>query len=260
MMVTTPVPTARPPQTAVDQVMSVAGLSVQFAGLHALDEVSLTIGKGEVLGLIGPNGAGKTTLTNALTGFQRYAGSVWVDGVDVTGWSPQRLARFGIRRSFQNARLFTGMTVYENVEAMAWGIRLPGAAVAGAVDKVLDWFELGRFRDARAETLPYGVQRRLGIGRALVGDPRYALLDEPAAGLNEHESDLLLEQLRRVPAEFDCGLMVIEHDMRLIMRLCQRLQVIDYGRTLAVGPPSDVRKDPSVIAAYLGTEAGGADA
>lgn len=246
----TPVPTTTAPTGLVAN-----RISVRFAGLVALREVTVTVAPGEILGLIGPNGAGKTTLTNVLTGFQRHDGTVTVDGRDVTGWSPQRLAGLGVRRTFQNVRLFTGMTVAENLRAAALGVGLRRGAVRAAVDRVIDRFDLGAVADVEATALPYGLERRLGVARALVGAPRYAVLDEPAAGLNEVESDELLARLRAVPEQFGCALIVIEHDMRLIMRLCHRLQVIDHGRTLAIGSPDRVRADPAVVEAYLGSSA-----
>ena len=237
------------------QGLAATGVTVRFAGLTALQDVSLTVGRGEILGLIGPNGAGKTTLTNVLTGFQRHGGAVAVDGQDVTGWSPQRLAGAGVRRTFQNVRLFTGMTVAQNLEAAALGVGLSRSAARSDTAALLDRFDLTGFADDDAAALPYGLERRLGVARALVGEPRYVVLDEPAAGLNETESDELLGRLRAVPEQFGCGLIVIEHDMRLIMRLCDRLHVIDHGRTLASGSPADVRANPAVIEAYLGAAA-----
>jgi branched-chain amino acid transport system ATP-binding protein len=237
-----------------------SGLSVSFAGLHAVADVDLVLEPGEILGLIGPNGAGKTTITNALTGFQTYVGSLRLNGTDVTGWLPRRLATAGVRRSFQAVRLFRGMSVYENVEAMALGLGMRSREAASASREALSWFGLEDVADARSDSLPYGMERRLGICRAMVGEPRYVLLDEPAAGLNEEESDDLLARLAAVPQQFGCGLMVIEHDMRLIMRLCHRLQVLDHGRTLAIGSPVEVRRNPKVVEAYLGTAAGHGDA
>ena len=233
------------------------GIGVHFAGLSAVDSVDLDLAPQEILGLIGPNGAGKTTLVNALTGFQPCQGSLSVDGVDLTGSSPRRRSRRGVRRTFQNVRLFADMTVYENVEVVALGLGLKGHRARTASHDILTWSGLDELGHAIAGSLPYGLERRLGIARILVADPRYLLLDEPAAGLNESESDELLELLREVPRRFGCGVMVIEHDMRLIMRLCDRIHVINYGRTLAVGDPAEVRRNPAVIEAYLGGIAGG---
>ncbi|GAA4559371.1 ABC transporter ATP-binding protein [Pseudonocardia xishanensis] len=235
--------------------LTASGIGVGFAGLTALEDIHLTVSPGEVLGLIGPNGAGKTTLTNVLTGFARHTGTVTVDGRDVTGWSPQKLSRFGIRRTFQNVRLFGGMTVAENLDAAALGAGLRRAAARRCTRALLDRFDLGPHSEVEATSLPYGLERRLGIARALVGEPRYVVLDEPAAGLNEEESNELLVRLRAVPEQYGCGLVVIEHDMRLIMRLCDRLHVIDHGRTLATGAPAEIRVDPLVIEAYLGSGA-----
>lgn len=232
--------------------LTATGVTVRFAGLTALEDIDLTVGPGEILGLIGPNGAGKTTLTNVLTGFQKHSGAVAVDDREVTGWSPQKLSRIGVRRTFQNVRLFAGMTVRENLDAAALGVGLRRGAARRSTAELLDRFDLGPLAEVEATSLPYGVERRLGVARALVGKPRYVVLDEPAAGLNEEESDELLVRLRAVPGQSGCGLVVIEHDMRLIMRLCDRLHVIDHGRTLAVGPPAQVRRDPLVVEAYLG--------
>ena len=231
------------------------GVGVQFSGLRAVDDVHLEIDRGQILGLIGPNGAGKTTLVNALTGFQRCDGTLHVDGLDVTNWSPRRRARLGVRRTFQNVRLFMDMTVLENVEVTALGLGLKGVTAREQSADVLGRFDLTEHAHRPAGSLPYGLERRLGIARVLVADPRYVLLDEPAAGLNEHESDDLLDRLKSIPSQFGCGLMVIEHDIRLIMRLSDRLHVMNHGTTLAVGPAEEVRDNPDVIAACLGSTA-----
>lgn len=235
--------------------LSVRGLGVRFAGLRALEGIDLDLSRREILGLIGPNGAGKTTLVNALSGFQRYEGTVTLDGVDVTGRAPRKLSRAGVRRTFQNVRLFNEMSVLENVEVTAVGLGAKRSAARREAETILEVFDLTDVADHPAGSLPYGLERRLGIARVMVADPRYVLLDEPAAGLNEDESDDLLTRLRMLPDRFGCGVMVIEHDMRLIMRLCDRLHVVDHGTTLAIGTAADVRTNPIVIEAYLGTAA-----
>jgi branched-chain amino acid transport system ATP-binding protein len=249
--------TAAAPPPAVE----VRELAVHFEGVKAVDGVDLILRRGEILGLIGPNGAGKTTFVNALTGFQRLtAGAVSIDGVDVTGWSPSRLTRAGLARTFQSVRLFPRLTVLENVEAGAVGVGLGRrAARERAVELLLALGLAGRAHDP-ASGLPHGEERRLGVMRALASRPKYLLLDEPAAGLNEVEADELVRALARIRDDFGCGLMIIEHDMRVIMSLCERIQVLDYGRTISIGTPKEVRSDPAVLTAYLGRRGGGARA
>ena len=226
---------------------------VNFEGLVAIDRVSLSLARREVLGLIGPNGAGKTTLVNVLTGFQAPSGGrVRVDGADATGWQPHALARNGVARTFQNGRLFRASTVRENLEAGAIGVGLSRRqAYARAVD-ILDWLQLGETADVRADTVPYGIERRVGIARALATHPRWLLLDEPAAGLNDRECEVLMGTLSRMADAFGCGVLIIEHNMRVIMNVCERIHVIDFGRTIAEGTPKEVRENPDVIGAYLG--------
>lgn len=233
---------------------------VRFAGVTALDGVDLTLVAGRILGLIGPNGAGKTTLVNVLSGFQRpTTGETRLDGVRTTGWAPYRLVRKGLARTFQNVRLFATMTVAENVEAAGLGAGHRHREAAIRRKELLDLLDLQSQTDRVAATLPYGQQRLVGIARALATTPRLLLLDEPAAGLNERESDHLLERLDLVRTVLGCGLLLIEHDMRLVMQLCDRIQVLDYGRTIAVGSPADVRADPGVRHAYLSSEGPDAD-
>jgi branched-chain amino acid transport system ATP-binding protein len=208
-----------------------------------------------VLGLIGPNGAGKTTLVNVLSGFQRPAtGSVRLAGTHTTGWNAERLASEGLTRTFQNARLFQNLTVFENIEAGAVGVGRGRREARQSAEELLDRLHLRTKAFARASSLSHGDERRLGIARALATRPRFLLLDEPAAGLNEAESDELVQVLIAIREEFPLGVLVIEHDMRVIMRLCQRIQVLDYGKTIAIGPPDEIKRNPAVLEAYLGAE------
>lgn len=235
-------------------------LRVYFEGVKALDSVDLDLAHDEILGLIGPNGAGKTTLINALTGFQRLTtGTVSIGGTDVTGWSANRLACAGIVRTFQNVRLFGGLTVFENVEAAGCGVGIPRREARRQARALLATFGLAHRTDHTGSDLPHGEERRVGVVRALAARPKFLLLDEPAAGLNEVESDELVRTLAAARDQFACALLVIEHDMRVIMRLCERIQVLDYGRTISIGTPAEVRADPLVLTAYLGQRKGDAD-
>jgi branched-chain amino acid transport system ATP-binding protein len=237
------------------------GVRVHFAGVQAVDGVDLTLRRGEILGLIGPNGAGKTTLVNVLSGFQRpNAGSMSLRRRSVSGWSPARLARAGVVRTFQGVRLFGGLSAFENVESAALGAGAKRRAARETAHELLERMGLGARSEVAAAALPYGDERRLGIARALASKPAFLLLDEPAAGLNEAESDQLLTTLTEIVHDFGSALLVIEHDMRLIMRLCDRIQVLDQGRTLSEGTPEQVRADPAVLSAYLGTSVEGHDA
>jgi branched-chain amino acid transport system ATP-binding protein len=231
-------------------------VSVEFAGLRALDRVSLRLEPGEILGLIGPNGSGKTTLINALTGqLQPIEGRVLCDGSDITGLPPPRIAGRGIARSFQIVRLFRNLTVRENVEAGAIARGLGRPAARAVAERLLAEFGLGERADAFAGSLSYGDERRVEIARALAAAPTFLLLDEPAAGMNEAETGRLLELLADLPRAQQLGLLIIDHDMPLIMRLCHRLHVLASGRTIAEGDVASVRRSPEVIAAYLGTAA-----
>jgi branched-chain amino acid transport system ATP-binding protein len=234
--------------------LAARGIRVHFEGVKAVDGVDVELSTGQILGLIGPNGAGKSTLVNALSGFQRPTeGDVAMGGQPVTGWSPQRLARQGLVRTFQAVRLFGRLSVMENIEAgaVAGGMRLR-AARRHALDS-LRRFGLEARAALPAASLPLGEERLLGVARAMATGPRILLLDEPAAGLNETEGDELLDVLRKVRDEHGCGLLVIEHDMRFIMRLCERIQVLDAGRSISLGTPEEVRADQAVLTAYLGT-------
>ena len=237
--------------------LEAAGVEVQFEGVRALDGVNLEARAGELLGLIGPNGAGKTTLVNVLSGFQRpTSGSIRLEGGTVTGWPPHRLARSGLARTFQNLRLFGGLTAFENAELGALGIGLGRGEARRRAWEALDLLGLADRHAETARALPQGEERKLGLARALAMRPRFLLLDEPAAGLNEAESDALVETIAEIGERLGCGILVIEHDMRLIMRLCRRIQVLDYGKTISIGAPEEVHADPAVIQAYLGSAAG----
>jgi branched-chain amino acid transport system ATP-binding protein len=232
------------------------GIGVNFAGLAALSDVSLTLDNGEILGLIGPNGAGKTTLVNVLSGFQRpTSGRVLLRDRDVTALPPHKLAARGLGRTFQSVRLFGRLTVFDNVlaGAVAGGMRMrPARELAWTL---LERLSLADVASVPAAALPHGEERRLGIIRALATRPRFLLLDEPAAGLNELETTALRETLATLPRDFALGLLVIEHDMALILGLCHRIHVLDHGKTIAEGSPREVRQNAGVIEAYLGAEA-----
>lgn len=229
-------------------------VSVEFSGLRALDEVSLKLSVGEIVGLIGPNGSGKTTLVNTLTGQIRpCSGSVICDQEEVTGKPPREIALRGVMRSFQIVRLFKGLTVMENVEsaALAQGASLRTARKTASL--LLREFDLLSYSNQLANTLNYGDERRVEIVRALAGSPQFLLLDEPAAGMNEVESGNLLNILAQLPDAKGLGMLIIDHDMSLIMRLCQRLHVLASGKTIGEGSVEQVRKLPAVVEAYLGS-------
>jgi branched-chain amino acid transport system ATP-binding protein len=247
---------AEPTDANDTELLQARDLKVHFGGVHAVDGVDLFLRKGEILGLIGPNGAGKTTLVNALSGFQKpTAGTVLMNGNDVTGLSPHKLARRGLARTFQSVRLFPDLTVLENVELGGVGVGMSRASARKAAKELLERLHLADKAELYATGLPHGLERRLGVARSLAAKPSFLLLDEPAAGLNEHESDQLVDTLTLIRDDFSCALVVIEHDMRLIMRLCERIQVLDHGRTICVGTPAQVRHDPTVLEAYLGRRA-----
>ena len=232
----------------------VDSVTKDFVGLRALDRVSLRLEQGEILGLIGPNGSGKTTLINIVTGLlAATSGRVLVNDTVLTGKPPHRIARAGIARTFQSVRLFKGLTVHENVEVAAIGAGAPRAKAHRRAAELLEEFGLSPWRDVLAGTLPYGHERSLEMARALATGASFLLLDEPAAGLDETEGDALLELLSGIPERRGCGLLIIDHDMRLIMRLCRRLHVLAHGETIAEGTPEEVRRSAAVIAAYLGT-------
>jgi ABC-type branched-subunit amino acid transport system ATPase component len=244
----------------MEKLLRTENLSKRFSGLQALNDVSIQLAKGEIVGLIGPNGSGKTTLINTISGvLHPEEGSIVFGDTDITGWDPDRIARLGMARTFQTARLFSSLTVIENLEL---GIMAASASnIDGKVDELLDRFGLENWAPDRAGTLAYGLQRRLEIARAVGSKPDFLLLDEPAAGLNEEESEQLLQLIRglREPASLGCGTLIVEHDLAMIMRLCDRVHVLNEGQTLAEGPPEDVRSNPAVVEAYMGKRYAGSD-
>lgn len=231
----------------------IESVSVQFGELKALDDVTLRVLPGEIFGLIGPNGSGKTTLVNVVTGFQRpRSGRVVLGGEDITRVKPEARASVGLARTFQAVRLFNRMTVRENVEVGALAVGVGRREARRRTDAQLELLELRDVAEIPAQTLPYGHERRVAIARAMATHPRFLLLDEPAAGLDEDETDELSAVLQSIKSESGCGLLVIEHDMRLITGICDRAHVLASGCTLAAGTPAEVVADPHVIEAYLG--------
>jgi branched-chain amino acid transport system ATP-binding protein len=214
---------------------------------------------GEVVGLIGPNGAGKTTLVNVLSGYQRPTnGNIHIADLEVTRWSPDRRARAGVARTFQGARGFQGLSVYDNMLAAALGTQRSRRRSNAYVEELLQSFGLEAWAQTPAGSLPFGIAKLVAVARAVATRPRFLLLDEPVAGMNDAETEQFIKLFAVISASGRCGIVVIEHDTSLIMRVCERIQVLDHGATIAVGSPAEVRTDPAVIKAYLGTEVRGA--
>ena len=234
--------------------LSARAVTVRFGGLLAVQDVSLTLARGEILGLIGPNGAGKTTLVNVLSGFQRpQSGTIHVDNADCTRLTRHGFPRAGIARTFQAVRLFRNLTVSENVETSYVAHGSGRAEARRRARDLLADLGLAEKMDFPAAGLSYGEQRRVGLGRALAVDPCFLLLDEPAAGLSPPEADELRRLIASLRERHGCGILVIEHNMALVMDLCERIQVLNSGRTIAAGTPSAIRANPEVRRVYLGS-------
>jgi branched-chain amino acid transport system ATP-binding protein len=234
-------------------VLETSAVSVAFGGLTALSGISLRLQGSGILGLIGPNGAGKTTLVNVLTGFQRPTeGKVLLDGVEITKARPRAIARAGIARTFQNVRLFKDLSVIDNLEVSAVSKGSTRRQARDRAAEILGWMGIADRARVKAGTLAYGQERLVGIARALALAPRFMLLDEPAAGMTEPECEALMRTISAVPSSFGCGVMIIEHNMRVVMGVCQRIHVIASGRTIAEGTPQEIQSSRTVIAAYLG--------
>lgn len=253
-------------------LLHVEGLSKHFGGIHALTDYDIAITPGELIGLIGPNGAGKTTVFNLLSGVLKPSGGKIVfNGRDVTHLRPDQTAVLGIARTFQNIRLFNDLTVKENIKVAfhktlgkgLWntlfttpGFRKSERLMEQKVEEFLELLDVREAKNELAQNLPYGLQRRVEIARAMATAPQLLLLDEPAAGMNVNETQELIQIIRHIHQHYQLTIFLVEHDMKLVMALCQRIQVIDRGRTLIVGTPQEIRNHPEVIDAYLGKPKG----
>lgn len=252
----------------MSEILDVQNLSISFGGLHAVDDFHITIEKGQLYGLIGPNGAGKTTVFNLLTGvYKPDEGIIRLDGQDITGRSTIEVNMAGVARTFQNIRLFKNLSVLDNVKVglhnhfrystLEGILRLPRyhkveKEMNERAMELLKVFDLDGQADFLASNLPYGKQRELEIARALATQPKFLLLDEPAAGMNPNETQDLMKTIRFVRDNFDVSILLIEHDMKLVSGICEKLTVLNFGRVLAQGDTSEVLNNPEVITAYLG--------
>ena len=254
--------------SAADSIIEVRDVTMRFGGLTAVSQLDIRIPRGSIVGLIGPNGAGKTTVFNVLTGFYTpQEGQVIFNGRDITGVRPHAICAAGMARTFQNIRLFHNETALENVmigchvrRKSRWWSAVLGlaageeAAIRARAAELLARVGLGAHADEKASALPYGAQRRLEIARALATKPEFLLLDEPAAGMNPQESMELMRFIRQIRDEFGLTILLIEHDMKVVMGVCEHIWVLEYGQIIADGEPEAIRSNPRVIEAYLGEE------
>jgi branched-chain amino acid transport system ATP-binding protein len=251
-----PAALAEEPQRRPGERLRASSVSRSFEGVRALQEVTLELHRHEVVGLIGPNGAGKSTLVNVLTGFDLPSqGTVELGDREITRWSSHRRARAGVARTFQHSRSFRSLSARENVEVAALGAGASPREARRRADDLLDLLGLAEKADVRADALAHGDERRLGVARVLATDPPFVLMDEPAAGLPEAEVPEFADVVRSVRDDHRAGVLLIDHNMALVMGVCDRIHVLDQGRTLAAGTPTEIRGNLDVAAAYLGETA-----